>query len=100
MAKTLAFPPRIINGAFQTVDQDTDAEIISSVDAVLLCPLGHRDQLPGYGLPPLEHTRLTTDRAAIVRAAVLDGEPRTPRVLTSEQIIGRASTLGVQVARA
>lgn len=99
MIPHLAFPPAIVDGRFALVDQGSDEEIIGSADAALLCPKGHRALLPKYGRPPLEHTRMTVDRGALVADAVRDSEPRIIEVLTDEEIEGRASTIGVKVGR-
>lgn len=95
----LAFPLTIANGTFQTVEQNSDEEIIGCVDAVLLCPQGHRDLLPDFGLPPLEFLRLGDDRQQLVHDAVAAGEPRAADVLTSEDLTDMAATITVQVQR-
>lgn len=99
MATSLAFPLRITQGRFDTVDQGSDDEIIGSADAALLCPRGHRNLLPTYGRPPLQHTRLTVDRQALLRDSVIADEPRIVQVLTSEEITARASTIRLQAVR-
>lgn len=95
----LAFPPTIVDGKFQTVEQGSDEEIVGSADAALLCPIGHRALLPGYGRPPVEHTRRTVDRGALLADAVRTSEPRIIEVLTDEEIEDRAATIGVKVGR-
>src|SRR5690242_14440579 len=100
MARTLAFPLQVVNGRFVTVDQGSDEEIIASADIALLCPQGHRNLLPDYGRPSVEHTRMTVDRAALLRDTVVRDEPRIVEVLTDEEIINRASTIRLQAVRA
>lgn len=99
MAKSLAHPLRVVAGRFVTVDQGSDDEIVSSADASLLCPQGHRNLLPAYGRPPVQHTRLTVDRQALLRDSVIRDEPRIVQVLTSEEIENRASTIRLQAVR-
>lgn len=99
MIPHLAFPPRIVDGQFVTADQGSDDEIVGSADASLLCPTGHRNLLPEYGRPSLEHTRMTVDRGALLHASVLRDEPRIVDVLTDEEIVDRAATIRMQVTR-
>jgi hypothetical protein len=95
----LAFPPQIVNGAFVTVDQDSDEEIVGCMDAILLCPVGYRDALPDFGRPNLDFTRITDDRLTGLRAAITTSEPRITTVLADEEIDDRAVTITLQGAR-
>ena len=51
MAAHLAFPIKLAgNGALATVEQDSDADIVQSVQLLLRTRPGERRSVPGYGL--------------------------------------------------
>lgn len=63
------------NGQAVVVEQDTVAEIASCCRVVLSCPVGHRPELPAFGLVEQEFRQGGPDADAI-RAALATWEPR------------------------
>lgn len=68
MPSHLAFPIRVAGRGLATVDQDSDADLVQSVQLLLQTRPGERRSVPGYGLPdPLFGTAPDdTDVAAVI----------------------------------
>jgi phage baseplate assembly protein W len=62
-------------------EQDSLEEIADCCATVLLCPLGYRDELPEFGLPPQTFATPAPDRDDI-RGALDMWEPRAATLLT------------------
>src|SRR5579875_1855952 len=48
-----AFPFSLVGDDFAYTEQDSQAEIADCLKVLLLTPVGSRDMLPAYGVPPL-----------------------------------------------
>lgn len=64
------------NGQAVVVEQDSTAEITACCRAILACPIGHRPELPAFGLREQEFRQGGPDPDAI-RAALATWEPRS-----------------------
>lgn len=77
---TMPFPPRIANGEFVLIEQDSQQDIEGSVELVARTPQGYLDSLPGMGLPDYALTR-GVPSATEIRAAIEPYEPRASLVV-------------------
>lgn len=80
----LDLPFRFENGEMAVVDQDSVDDYKNQVLAVVLCPLGFRAELPEFGIPEPEFSRIPLDRTGI-QDAVDEWVPNA-HVDTAEQL--------------
>jgi phage baseplate assembly protein W len=66
-------------------EQDSLEEIADCCATVLLCPLGYRDELPEFGLPPQTFASPAPDRDEI-RGALETWEPRAATLLSQDPL--------------
>jgi hypothetical protein len=53
----LALPLRVVGDRFVSVQQDTVDELVATVGAITLFPIGYRVERPDFGIAELELTR-------------------------------------------
>lgn len=76
------------NGQAVVVEQDTVAEVAACCRVILSCPVGHRPELPAFGLVEQEFRQGGPDPDAI-RSALATWEPRadaTVEVAPAEEV--------------
>jgi phage baseplate assembly protein W len=72
-----AAPFRVTGSSAAVVEQDSQEEIESCVEAVLRTPVGSRIEEPGYGIPDETFTQLAPNPTAEVYLnAIAEWEPR------------------------
>lgn len=57
-------------------EQDSDADIVDCIKAILAYPIGSREDLPPFGRPDIVFTETSTEISNALRAAVARWEPR------------------------
>lgn len=82
-------------GAADSVDQDSDEEIVQCVAAVVATPLGTRLIRPTYGFPDQAFRQLGVD-IAVLQRAISEWEPRAT-TLTQQQIEDTVADVQVNV---
>ena len=73
-----------VNGQVQAavVEQDSIEEILACVNAIVACPIGTRDELPGFGVPDVLFAQAPLNPSTVVQA-IVRWEPRA-RIAASE----------------
>lgn len=66
-------------------EQDSIEEVASCVNAILLCPLGYRPELPEFGIEDPAFAQMPLDRDGIRRQVEL-WEPRASVALEEQQV--------------
>lgn len=77
----IALPIQIVNGAYVTNQQDTDAEAAACVAAILSFEIGSREEAPDFGItdPSFSAVPIDTDD---IEAACEAYEPRATLTIT------------------
>jgi len=78
-----SYPFRFGGPHAAVTEQDSLDEIADCCAAILLCPLGYRDELPEFGLPPQTFATPAPSRDE-VRAALEKWERRAAVLLTQD----------------
>lgn len=91
-----AFPFRFDGGRAVEVEQDSVDDVVACVEAVLRCPLGHRDERPDFGVEDQTFRQGGIDVAALTDA-VEEIEPRAAVVLLPDEIVDLAQRVRVEV---
>jgi hypothetical protein len=73
----LRWPLRVVNGAYDVVEQDSPEEIRQCVEITCRTPRGSRMSLPDFGLPD-QAFRMGGPSRAQIEAAIARWEPRAP----------------------
>jgi hypothetical protein len=79
-----SYPFRFGGPAAAVSEQDSLEEIADCCAAILLCPLGYRDELPEFGLPP--QTFATAPDLDEIRGALDTWEPRAASLLAEDPL--------------
>jgi hypothetical protein len=79
----LDLPFRFVNGELACVDQDSVDDYENQVMAVVLCPVGFRDELPEFGIPEPEFGRIPLDTTGI-QAAIDEWVPNSHVDITQQ----------------
>ena len=86
-----SYPFRFGGPQAAVTEQDSLEEIADCCATILLCPLGYRDELPEFGLPPQTFATPEPNRVEM-RAALDTWEPRAATAL-SQQPLGEDELL-------
>lgn len=98
----LKMPLTVVDGRALAVEQDSDEEILQAAETVLRYEIGHRVDLPDFGLSDQAFRQGGADREE-VREAIEAWEPRArPIVEDAEDGLEAAETLhdGIHALRA
>lgn len=68
-----AHPLRIVGGSAQTIEQDSDEDLLLCVSTLLRTEIGSRDELPEYGI---EDLAFMPDVTGDITDAIREWEPR------------------------
>jgi hypothetical protein len=90
---TLPFPPRIVDGAFVLIEQNSQEDIDGSVECAARTPYGYLDSNQEFGMPDYVLTR-GTPSAEEVRAQIRAQEPRVD-LLTDSELLDRVATITI-----
>jgi hypothetical protein len=71
------------NGAFATVDQDSDEDVMACVTVILRSRVGYRDDRPELGITDPTFTQGGADLEEI-RDAISQFEPRSDRIIARD----------------
>jgi phage baseplate assembly protein W len=75
-------PFRFDRGAAVVAEQDSTDDVVACVISIMLCPLGFRAELPGYGIEDPTFSQGVVQADDLTAAAVLKWEPRADLVGT------------------
>lgn len=78
-----AYPFRFVGTSAVVTEQDSAEEIMDCARAVLLCPLGFRTELPGFGVADQTFAN-APDRNAM-EGALSEWEPRAMAIVETER---------------
>lgn len=91
-----AMPFRFAAGRAVVAEQDSLPEILGCVEAILRCPVGHRDERPDFGIAD-QTFRQAGASLDDLSAALADFEPRAAVELTAEEIADLTQRVRVAV---
>jgi phage baseplate assembly protein W len=92
-----AWPFQVVDGAVQTVEQDSAEEIAQCVEAVLNTPVGSRIDAPDYGVPDETFSQLSVDESAAVYLDAIDAAEPRARVLGEARVEEMAKRVAIRV---
>jgi hypothetical protein len=67
ITQQLAFPVRVVNGRFVTIDQGSLDDVVGQAHVLVLTPRGWLDRLPDFGLADQAHRAGGADETEIER---------------------------------